>query len=126
MDSKEDNNIKIKKVDDNYFKEYYLKHKEKISEKIPCEHCNKMVSKGRMNAHRKTDKCKLLLTNKIDNVNYFKEYYINNKFNVISLTRCEHCDKMVSTKKFELHQKTLKCQFQKLKIENETLLNQLN
>ena len=34
MDSKEDNNIKIKKVDDNYFKEYYLKHKVKFSEKI--------------------------------------------------------------------------------------------
>ena len=57
MDCKEENNIKIKKVDDNYFKEYYLKHKEKISEKIPCEQCNKMFSKGRMNANRKTDKC---------------------------------------------------------------------
>ena len=33
MDCKEENNIKIKKVDNNYFKEYYLKHKEKISEK---------------------------------------------------------------------------------------------
>lgn len=125
MDSKEDNNIKIKKVDDNYFKEYYLKHKENISEKIPCEHCNKMVSKGRMNAHRKTDKCKLLLANKIDNVNYFKEYYINNK-SLITLIKCEHCDKMVSTKKIQQHQNTLKCQLQKLKIENDTLLNQLN
>ena len=48
-----------------------------------------MVSKGRMNAHRKTDKCKLLLGNKIDNENYLKEYYINNKYNVLSLTRCE-------------------------------------
>ena len=45
MDCKEENNIKIKKVDDNYFKEYYLKHKEKISEKILCEHCNKWFQK---------------------------------------------------------------------------------
>ena len=44
-----------------YYKQYYVEHKEAIKNrllnKVPCEHCQKMITKVNMKAHQTTQKC---------------------------------------------------------------------
>jgi hypothetical protein len=79
-----------------YNKEYGKEHKTEISarksEKVTCEHCQSVVSKRNLSAHRKTAKC--------------RNDEIPAKLKKVS---CEYCQCVVVKKNLDRHQKTAKC-----------------
>jgi phage FluMu protein Com len=73
--------------------------KMKHNEKIPCENCNKLISRSNMSLHKKTMDCIV----EIIKPKKTKKEYMNEKIS------CKNCNKLVSRSNMSKHKETKYC-----------------